>query len=88
MIPYLQPQATLVPPVGLHLEHSLLWTPKADHSIVRKTLRSGKDGELIAMGVGSAPDWRDFNDLARALAETLWHDIRICHSTYVAPEPF
>lgn len=88
MIPVLEPQSSIVPPQALHLEHSILWTPLADHSIVRKTLRDGKHGELLAMGVGSAPDFRDLDDLVRTMAECFWSDMRVIHSTYIAGDPF
>lgn len=87
-IPEMSVQTSFVRPTPLKLELSVLWTPRADHSIVRTSAYLGTSGELVAMGVGSAPSWSDPSGLATALKDHLDRSIERIYNELVNPDPF
>lgn len=87
-IPAVQPQTTIVPVTGMRLELSVAWVDRADHTVVRYELRSGLSGDLLALGVGSAPDWREPEALAHALRKAIDNLVDVTERTYINPEPF
>nr|CRY97805.1 hypothetical protein [uncultured prokaryote] len=87
-LPELAVQTSFVRPTPLKLELSVLWTPHADHCIVRTSAYLGTSGDLVAMGVGSAPSWQFPDALNEALSEHLERSISRIYSELVNPDPF
>nr|CRY97783.1 hypothetical protein [uncultured prokaryote] len=88
MIPTINVQTSFVRPVPLRLELSILWHPRSDHSIVRTTLNEGVDGDLLGLGVGSAPPWSSPVHLAEALTDHLVVSVDRIYAELVNPDPF
>lgn len=86
--PKLQPQAALVPPDAIHLEYSLTWVRRADHSVQRLSVADRPGGSQLILMTGGQTDWRNPRLLTQGATACLAEAIMAVHRHYVDPDPF
>lgn len=87
-IPPMQVQQVLSAVDSFHLEFAVTWVRRADSTIVRVMAHDRPHGETLAIGVGSASDIRDLDDLVAQLQEAIADACRCMYEVAVEKDPF